>query len=573
LTRDARELEARVDELSARLRAVERRLSVLEGPDRIHEPSPDAGETAREEAPSPRVRVEILPLVGRTIIVLAGAFLLRAVTEHGILPRGTGTAIGMAYALLWLVLADLAAGKEKRTGAMFHGIASAIIAFPLIWEATVKFEFLTPSAGVGALLLVTALGLTVAARRGLRRLAWVITVAAAFTAPVLAVSSRALVPSVAFLLLLGFATLWLGWFRGWRGPGWLAAWAADLSILLMTVMVLAGRTEQVGQLFHPESLVTLQLSLVLIYCGSLGARALAHAEVLRPGDVAQGTAVLILGLGGAIVVTHLAGVATVRVGLVALVLAAACYAVSFAFIDRRSAGRTNFIFYTTAALFFTLAAFDVLSGPAASTFAFAAASLAAAWLGAARFRATLSLHAAVYAIAAIVTSGLIAVGLSALVGATTPSLGSIGLPALVALVFAAASAWFPVATHGRTWGRFSRAPKFLLLAVLTLGVVGLVVILGAPLLPVSADEVPDRAALAVLRTGVLALAALLLAGMGRKERFREASWLVYPVLIGTAAKVLLEDVPSGRASTLFLSLAFFGGALILAPRLIRRQTV
>jgi hypothetical protein len=252
--------------------------------------------------------------------------------------------------------------------------------------------------------------------------------------------------------------------------------------------------------------------------------------------------------------------------MVSLVLAIGCYAASFTFIDRRIEGRTNFIFYTTAAMIFTLVAFHALLGPPLKDLAFAVAGLSAAWLGAVRSRATLSLHGAVYVLVATVTSGLVAFAVDAAVGTSIPSLGAITPVMLVALGALAVCAWFSVAAHGRTWGRFSSAPKLALLAVLVLGLGGLAVVVIAPALP-------GAASIAVLRTGVLSAIVLALAWMGRVDRFREASWLVYPLLFVGAAKILIEDVPSGRASTLFLSLAFYGGALIVAPRLVRRARV
>jgi hypothetical protein len=586
VSRDPSELESRLDALTARLDRVERRLAALErgaAPEPTTEPPivaddsepavhPPAAEGA-EAIPSTALREETLPLVGRTIVVLAGAFLLRALTERGILPPVAGTALGFVYAILWLFLADLATRKGRRTGAMFHGIASAIIAFPLIWEATVRFDFLSPPAAAGALLAVTVLGLALAWRRSLRRLAWVMTTGASASALVLAVSTRSLVLFVSFLLVLGFITLWLGWIRGWQGPGWLAALVVDLSIVLMTVMVLMGASDQVTRVFHPESLVTLQLALVLIYCGSLGARTLSGGDALRAGEIAQGSAALFLGLGGALIVSHWSDLPAAPLGLVSLVLSIACYAASFAFIDRRGGGRTNFIFYTIAALLFTLAAVDALLGTPWNTLAFAAAAVAAAWLGASRSRATLSLHGAVYATVAALTSGLLARSIDALAGAAVPAPSALTITVLVALAALAVCAGCRVATHGRTWGRFSRVPVMVVVAILTLGVDGLLVILVTPWLPAAADGAGvDAAALAVLRTGVLALSALVLARMARTERFRETSWLVYALLLVGAAKLLAEDLPQGRALTLFLSFALYGGALILAPRLLRRGT-
>ena len=66
------------------------------------------------------------------------------------------------------------------------------------------------------------------------------------------------------------------------------------------------------------------------------------------------------------------------------------------------------------------------------------------------------------------------------------------------------------------------------------------------------------------------MSAILLAWLGRRSRFEEATWLVYPLLVAGGLKLLLEDLRAGRAATLVVSLAFYGGALILAPRLARR---
>ena len=67
----------------------------------------------------------------------------------------------------------------------------------------------------------------------------------------------------------------------------------------------------------------------------------------------------------------------------------------------------------------------------------------------------------------------------------------------------------------------------------------------------------------------MALAAVALARLGRHDRFVELRWLLYPLLIGGGLKLLVEDLPHSRPATLFIALALYGGALILAPRLAR----
>jgi hypothetical protein len=58
--------------------------------------------------------------------------------------------------------------------------------------------------------------------------------------------------------------------------------------------------------------------------------------------------------------------------------------------------------------------------------------------------------------------------------------------------------------------------------------------------------------------------------MGRHARFREWGWLVYPLLVGIGLKLVAQDFKHSRPATLFIALALFGAALIIAPRLRRR---
>ena len=82
----------------------------------------------------------------------------------------------------------------------------------------------------------------------------------------------------------------------------------------------------------------------------------------------------------------------------------------------------------------------------------------------------------------------------------------------------------------------------------------------------------DAGVLATIRTGVLAIAALVVAWIGRHARFREWDWLVYPLLVGIGVKMAAQDFMHSRPATLFVALALYGAALIMAPRLRRRQT-
>ena len=82
----------------------------------------------------------------------------------------------------------------------------------------------------------------------------------------------------------------------------------------------------------------------------------------------------------------------------------------------------------------------------------------------------------------------------------------------------------------------------------------------------------DPGAVAALRTAVLAASAFLFAGARRRIALPELTGLVYAILLLATLKLLFEDLPAGRASTLFVGFAFYGVALLLTPRLLRRAT-
>src|SRR5829696_7097490 len=130
--------EARVAELEQGLQRTEERLASLEraaadAPKRPRVPPPAA---AREAAAAQKVGAELtalaggLSFVGRTLLVLAGAFLLRALTDSGTLPGWLGVALGLAYAGTWVLLADRASAAAHVTSAAFHGFCAAAIGFP-----------------------------------------------------------------------------------------------------------------------------------------------------------------------------------------------------------------------------------------------------------------------------------------------------------------------------------------------------------------------------------------------------------------------------------------------------------
>ncbi len=68
-----------------------------------------------------------------------------------------------------------------------------------------------------------------------------------------------------------------------------------------------------------------------------------------------------------------------------------------------------------------------------------------------------------------------------------------------------------------------------------------------------------------LRTGLICGLAL---GLARwSVRRQELMWLLYPLMLYGAYRLLTEDFPHGRPTTLALSLLFYGGTLLQLTRM------
>ena len=133
----------------------------------------DAGRGARRRTPTRRrsrpaiaMPQGTVALVGRTLLVLAGAYVARALTDAR---RGARRASESRSASPTPSSGSCGpTGRRapaRRESAVFHAMASSLIAFPLVWEATARFGLLGPRAACAALVGLFALGLGVAWRQ------------------------------------------------------------------------------------------------------------------------------------------------------------------------------------------------------------------------------------------------------------------------------------------------------------------------------------------------------------------------------------------------------------------------
>lgn len=569
--RDAPPLEIEIRLLAGRLDAIEGRLDRLESQERgaaareAGRPNGAVPTRAAGESPAgfgiPDVG-SVVALLGRTLLVLAGAFLLRALTDAGRLDAGPGVLLGLAFAATWIVMADRAGGRGNGSSAAFHGLAFVLIAFPLLFEATTRFHFLNPAAVAAGLGGCTAIALAVAWRRRLQGLAWVATLGVLATAGALAVATAEMGPFALFLIVLGVAALWFGYVLDWTVLRWPVALFADLAVVILSL-----RAATVGAADTPGMAFGAQTLLLAAYLGSFATRTLLLNRDVIPFEVAQSIGASIVGLGGAAFLTQVGNGGGVPLGAATLALAAGCYAAAAIFVERRQRRRRNYYFYTSAGLVFTLAGCALALPPAAVGPAYAVLGVVAASAGRLFTRATYRAHAAAYLTAAVVVTGLLpqvlyGLGLPLVPGrsASAAALGVLALCGVAMWGLAPDAASFAPSP----WRRVPR----LIVLVLALG--GLLGAVSSFLFPPGGPDAAAPGLVAAVRTALLVVGVLTLALADRIWAFPEGGWLVYPLLFLAGAKFVLEDVRAGQTSTLFVGFALYGLALIAGPRLRRR---
>lgn len=570
-------LESSIEQLALDMKSLQLRLDALEaaGPAGARMTTDTAADHAPTGAPgaAPVVRakdpydpIAMLSLVGRLLLVLAGGFFLRALTEAGTLADPVGISLAFAYAVAWLFMADRAGRRQQVPGAVFHALAAAMVAFPLAVEATTRFKVLTALGSVAVVSAITAGLLFVAWRQRLRAVAWITVIGALPASAALLVQTGVVVPFAVYLVGLGTATLWLSYATGWWGSRWPAALAADIAVAGVTLRAFTPEHRD-----SPEVAMLLQLLLLAAYFGSVAVRTLVRARDVTHFEIVQSAAALLVSLGGAVFMARATGAMPVAFGVAAVLLGAACYAVAIAVVGRREAGALNFYFYTTLALVLVLAGFTIAADGAWLAAPLALFAVLATGLWSRLRRLFLLLHGTVYLIAAAILSGALGYCARTLVVGMDGAWVRPDALMLVVLAAGALTAGLAATRAAPQDGEIALGARFTVCIVLVWMATGSVIGTVAPAAGAMADGSVDAGVLATVRTGTLSIATLAIAWIGRRERFREWGWLVYPLLIGIGLKLMTQDFKHSRPATLFIAMGLYGAALIVAPRLRRRR--
>ena len=470
-----------------------------------------------------------------------------------------GVALGLAYALAVVVIADRAAARGNRLTAAFLGSTGVFIANAIVAETTTRFRIFSVGAGLLVLAFATAFALFLARRHDSPAIAWTATFAACGTAVFLSVAAGAPAPAGLLLLLLATSTLWLGvehW--SWR----LIAWpptlcAVALSLWATSDALTPSPTSGAGPLLA----MMLALGLVILWPGSVLLRTLTGRSQIAGIAIVQSVFALSVGLGGGIRLARVLGGGSGLLAGSALACGVGGYALAF-LRERDPEARESRLYWAWFGLALVLIGSGALLPAPAPALLWSLLCLVAAVIGRRFDAAILQPHAAVFATAATFASGLLQTSLVAFT-ASENALRAADAPALLTL--AAVTAVAVLLLRERPAAGSLPALAAALLAAMGLGAVA-VLALRSPAIALLAAPLP------ALRTVVVSVSAYVLARLWRVTARKELRTLAYVALVAGGLKLLIQDLPSGTPMTLFVAFVFYGGALLLVPRLMGAAT-
>jgi hypothetical protein len=548
-------LSSRVDELEKRVYALEHttgdRSPVLKPVG-----TPTAISQSGEEAPLQTAN--IFPVLGRAMLGIAGAYVLRAIAEAGFIPRLAVAAVAIAYAFAWLVWAARASKVSGFVSLIYTGTSAAILA-PMLWEITLHFHVFTPTATAGVLtgfvMLATALGL----RDGSSGSTWIAQSVGTIAAIVLALATHETWPFL-FALLVVLATIEYARICGHVQPAWpLIALATDAAVWA-AIFIYSG--PQNARAEYPElSGILLVLPACLLFAvdaTSISVRALAQGKTISFFEIIQVMTAFGLAISSVLV---FAPTAVAILGLSCLIMSAGAYLASFRYLRPRAAARNYRIFGAWSAALLIAGFMWALPG-AVAAIALAIAGLAAC-IAAARMNSTiLASHGAIFFCSGTMLSSIPQYVFGAL--ASSPEgRPSLTLWLLACCAVAAYAVGSDTSVDGWVVQILHLVPAFIAASTISALMMQGVFVLAT----IAAALNPHH--VAFLRTLVISAMSLGLAYAGSRWDRLAMTRLAYVALAFIAAKLLFEDLRHGHMEFIAASIFLFALTLIAVPRLVR----
>jgi hypothetical protein len=551
-SRDFPGLQRQVRELESRVARLEERFAPRFVPTTVAAPDLDAAISGTAGA---------IPALGRSLLGLAGAFLLRAITESKVVSPAIGVGVGILYALLWLLWAARAPAT-RRAEAALRSLTAALILAPLLWEAALHFQAIPNWIIAAVAVLFTTFGLLVSWRGELHVVALIAVVAGLGTASALLLATHDVAPFLVALLALAALVEVSACLGHWMELRWMAALAGDLVVTLAAyVLARPGGLPEGYPTLARAVVIAALLALPAIYLTSIAVRTLLRGCAITWFEIAQAAVALVIGTVGGLGLSQDPRVSISIGGLLGL-LAVAAYVAAFLIIARRESQSRTFHAISILGFALAIASLALMLPVPRASIPWAILAVTCIVIGSKSNRAAWLWHGAAFLLAASWASGVIEESAAVLLSSSTgvPSRGMAecisgaaallclllvvrrpqpALPAIIASLlswqFAGVAAGFLTGTHHALFGIDA-----------------------------------SHAYCATIRTGVLAIGAVVLAWVGARWR-AELSWLLYPMMALGAYRLVAEDLHQDRRAALILSLVLYGAALMILPRIVPRH--
>ncbi len=550
-----------LERLSNRVNELEKRVHALEHPYAAPTPAIKAALAASahlEDEGDSFQTANIFPLLGRAMLGIAGAYVLRAVAEAGVMPNGGAAAAGIAYALVWLVWAARAPRISGIVPLVYAG-TSAMILVPMLWEETLHFRIFAPVTTAGVLAGFVVLAATLEWRRESSPLLWIAYSAAAAAGVALSVATHTMLPFVLMLLLVVLlceAARALGRSRTmWP----LVALAADATVSAM-IFVYSGPPNARAEYPELSGAVLLLPALLLfaISASGVAGRVFLQGCTINALEIVQ--VMIAFGLAVSSVLDFAPGT-ELGLGVACLILSAATYGASFRYLRHLAEPRDFRVFSMWSAAL--LVAGALWSLPRSGTGLVLAAAGATAYFVAEQMeRPILELQGAFFFCAAALVSDVARYIFGTLAGAQPD--GS----ALAAWIIGGTAVAAYFAGKDRADAGWARQVLQLVAALLGVSATAAFIVHGMLTLAKLAI-VLDAHHIAFLRTLAISVISLFLAFAGSRWGRVTMTRLAYGALAFVAAKLIFEDLRHGHMEFIAGSIFLFAITLIAVPRLVR----
>jgi hypothetical protein len=550
-------LSIRLDELEKRVHALEHS-NEAKASTAILPAEPFAGVARSSEADLLQPG-NLFPTLGRAMLGIAGAYVLRAIAQAGLMPKVVVAAVGVVYALAWLVWAARSTKASSFVQIVYAG-TSVLILMPMLWETTLYFQVFPASATAGVLAAFAVLATALAWNGERASIVRIAHGAATVSAIALAIATHHVLP---FIYLLLIAVLLNECARAASHKQDMASLVALLADAAIWGMIFIYSGPQNARAEYPElaSVVLIIPACLLFVINGTGVtiQAIAHERTISIFDAIQTMIAFLLAVVSMLLFASPIGTAVL--GIACLALSGALYPASFRRLRQLDEPR-NFRVFGMWSLALLLAGVLWMLPRSDAGMALAGIAVVVSLLAKRMNSTMLDLHGAIF-----LTAGA---GISAMAQYTFGMLaGSLPgkPPASFVIVACSAVVAFVIlrSTEGDSWQKQVLAfiPALIAACSWTALLAYGVVASAALVITLDVHHV------AFLRTLTVSVVALVLAYAGARLGRETMTRIAYIALAFVAVKLLIEDLRHGHMEFIAGSIFLFAITLIAVPQLAR----